>query len=261
MFAVSHHMGKCMTNFPLASYVSHIANFISHGEMHKEFPIRFFFCLFIYQLWHLMRKCMKNFSLLCICHFLRSTFTLSGEVHWEFAFSFLFACSYYQLWLGEKNYHLWNLPQRIRFDWPHLRYTTKIYKFTIFFTLSLGLLSPPNLSFSDIYKVKKFLLSLSMKCWNSVRNAKSQHNTSTCRRSENIAVEVPRIKEVKGETQKIVKIDGFQRFPPHPSMLMCFLARFLWISPYLWPNSKYWCCFFMTLRIPPLCINILDLKG
>jgi hypothetical protein len=97
MFALSHHMGKCMMNFPLASYFSHIANFISHGEMHEEFPIRLFFCPFIYQLSHPMGKCMKNFSLFCICCFVGSTFTSNGEVYWEFAFGFLFACSYYQL--------------------------------------------------------------------------------------------------------------------------------------------------------------------
>jgi hypothetical protein len=79
MFALSHHMGKCMMNFPLASYLFHIANFISHGEMHEEFPIRLFFCPFIYQLSHPMRKCMKNFSLLCICRFVRSTFTSNGN--------------------------------------------------------------------------------------------------------------------------------------------------------------------------------------
>jgi hypothetical protein len=70
-----------MTNFPLASYLSHIANFISHGEMHEEFPIRLVFCPFIYQLSHPMRKCMKNFSLFCICHFVGSIFTSNGEVH------------------------------------------------------------------------------------------------------------------------------------------------------------------------------------
>jgi hypothetical protein len=47
-----------------------------------------------------------------------------------------------------------------------------------------------------------------------VRNAKSQHNNSRGRRNENIAVEVPKIKEVKGETHKTVKIDGFERSPP-----------------------------------------------
>ncbi len=62
MFALSHRMGKCMTNFPLASYLFHIANFISHGEMHEEFPIRLCFWPFIYQLSHPMKKCMKNFS-------------------------------------------------------------------------------------------------------------------------------------------------------------------------------------------------------
>jgi hypothetical protein len=132
MFALSHHMGTCMMNFLLAFYLSHIANFISHGEMHENFPIILFFCPFMYQLLHPMRKCMNNFSLLCICHFVGSTFTSNGEVHWEFAFGFLFACSYYQLWLGERFYHLWNLPQISPFDWPHLRYTLEICKFTFF---------------------------------------------------------------------------------------------------------------------------------
>jgi hypothetical protein len=85
-------------NFSLVSHLSHITNFISHGEMHEEFPIRFFFCPFIYQLSNPMGKCTKNFSLLCSCYFVGSTFTSNGEVHWEFAFGFfLFACSYYQL--------------------------------------------------------------------------------------------------------------------------------------------------------------------
>jgi hypothetical protein len=132
----------------------------------------------------------------------------------------------------------------------------------LFFTLSLGLISPPNLSFSDIHKIRKFLLSRNMKCWNSIQNAKFQHGSSIGRKSENIVVEAPKIKEVKGETQKTIKIDGFQRSPPpNPWMLMCFLAGFLWVSPYLWPNSRYWCYIFLTLRIPPLCINILDSKG
>ncbi len=39
------------------------------------------------------------------------------------------------------------------------------------FTMSLGLLSTPNPSLNGIHKVMKFLLKLSMKCWNSVFNA------------------------------------------------------------------------------------------
>ncbi len=41
--------------------------------------------------------------------------------------------------------------------------------------MSLGLLSPPIPSFSGIRKVKDILLNHSMKCYNSVRNAETQH--------------------------------------------------------------------------------------
>jgi hypothetical protein len=46
------------------------------------------------------------------------------------------------------------------------------------------------------------MLKLSTKC-------KTQHNSYRGRKSENIVVETSTIKEVKGETHKNVKIDGF----------------------------------------------------
>jgi hypothetical protein len=47
-----------------------------------------------------------------------------------------------------------------------------IHKVMRAFTLSLGLLSAPIPSFSGIHKVKKFLLNLSMKWWNSAFHAR-----------------------------------------------------------------------------------------
>jgi hypothetical protein len=50
-------------------------------------------------------------------------------------------------------------------------------------------------------------------------------------------VEVLRKKERQDETRFITKIDGFLGFTP-PWMLMYFFARFLKISPYVWPNLE-----------------------
>ncbi len=86
-----------------------------------------------------------------------------------------------------------------------------------FFTLSLGLLSSPNLSFSDICKVRNFLLSLSMKCWNSVWNAKSEHSSSIGRRSENIAVASTEDKtKSRVKLRKLSKLMAFRG--PHPQV-------------------------------------------
>ncbi len=97
IFALSQHMGKCIMNFPLASYLSHITNFISHEEMHEEFPIGLFFHPFIYQLSHPMGKCMKNLSLLCICRFVGSTFTSHGEMYRELLIGYPICPFYHHL--------------------------------------------------------------------------------------------------------------------------------------------------------------------
>jgi hypothetical protein len=92
-----------------------------------------------------------------------------------------------------------------------------------------------------------------------VRNAKSQHNNSRGRRNENIAVEVPKIKEVKGETHKTVKIDGFERSPPLNANVL--FGRFSLSLTLFMTKLKPYCWLFLTLQIPPLCINIWDSKG
>ncbi len=67
------------------------------------------------------------------------------------------------------------------------------------------------------------------------------------------AVESLRKRERQDETQFTTKIDGFPSFIP-PWMLMYFFAFFFFgISPCVWPNSGFWCCVFLTLRIPLLC--------
>jgi hypothetical protein len=66
-------------------------------------------------------------------------------------------------------------------------------------------------------------------------------------------VESLRKRERQDETQFTTKIDGFPSFIP-PWMLMYFFAFFFFgISPCVWPNSGFWCCVFLTLRIPLLC--------
>jgi hypothetical protein len=61
-------------------------------------------------------------------------------------------------------------------------------------------------------------------------------------------VEALRKKERQDETQFTTKIDGFLSFIPR-WMLIYFFADSFWISPCVWPNSGFWCCVFLTLRI------------
>ncbi len=119
-------------------------------------------------------------------------------------------------------------------------------------TLSLGLLSLPNPSFSGISK--EISLNLGMKCWISAFNAQGSRGFIVVVQVGAVkihvaAVEALRKKERQGET--------FWVSPP-PSMLMYFFVGFLKISPCVWPNSGYWCCLFLTLRISLLCINSIS---
>jgi len=61
-----------------------------------------------------------------------------------------------------------------------------------------------------------------------------------------------------GKRKDRVKLRKQNRFDGFLSVtlsffLMHFLAGCFWISPWLWPNSRYWCCLFPTLRINLLC--------
>jgi hypothetical protein len=132
MFALSHHMGKCMMNFPLASYLSHIANFISHGEMHEEFPIKLFFLPFHISTFTSHEKMHEEFIIILYLSFCRVNF----HIKWGNVLGIclrLPICLFILLtMIRRKVYHLWNLPQRIPFDWPHLWYITELCKFTLF---------------------------------------------------------------------------------------------------------------------------------
>ncbi len=75
-------------------------------------------------------------------------------------------------------------------------YNRDIRKSHPVFALSLGLLSTPNPSFSggSNPQSKKILLNLRMKCWNSVRNAASQHLNAQGSRVIIVAVKVGAVK-------------------------------------------------------------------
>ncbi len=63
-------------------------------------------------------------------------------------------------------------------------------------------------------------------------------------------------KERKDETHLITKENGFLSFrPPSPLNVNVFFCRFLKISPCVWPNSRFWCYVFVTLRMCLLCSN------
>jgi len=101
------------------------------------------------------------------------------------------------------------------------------------------------------------MLKLSTKCWISAFNAQGSRGIIVA-----VQVGAPKIyvaaaeplrkKERQGETQELSKLLVFLVSPP-PWMLMYFLAGFFWISPCVLPNSGYWCCLFLTLRISLIC--------
>jgi hypothetical protein len=93
-------------------------------------------------------------------------------------------------------------------------------------TLSLGLLSPKPF-FQGYPWSKGILLNLGIRF-------KTNYSSFTSRSSNSGAA------ERKG---KKVKLSSPQKLrSPHPWMLMFFFFVF-WISPYLWSNSGFWCCF------------------
>ncbi len=101
-------------------------------------------------------------------------------------------------------YHAWflkNIPGHSSYLESHL-----------VFILSLGLLSLPIPSFSGICKVRKFLLNLSVKCWNSAFNAQgSRVIIVVLQRGVKIyvaAVEALSKMERQDETQFTTKIGG-----------------------------------------------------
>jgi hypothetical protein len=62
------------------------------------------------------------------------------------------------------------------------------------------------------------------------------------------AVEALRRKERQDETQFTTKIYGFLRFIPRLNANVLFCS-FFFFSPCVRPNSGFWCCVLLTLRI------------
>ncbi len=64
------------------------------------------------------------------------------------------------------------------------------------------------------------------------------------------AVEALRKRERQDETQFPIKIDGFLSFIPplNANVLFCRFLLNLTLCC-VWPNSGFWCCVFLTLRI------------
>jgi hypothetical protein len=120
-------------------------------------------------------------------------------------------------------------------------------------TLSLGPLSSPIPSFSGICKGKTFLLNLSMKCWNSGFSARGLRLIIVVVQlgAAKIYVAASRGAQEKGKTgwNSVYHQNRcfFFSFIPRDWMLMYFFAGFCWISPCVWPNSGFWCYFFLTL--------------
>jgi hypothetical protein len=101
------------------------------------------------------------------------------------------------------------------------------------------------------------MLQLTVKCWYSALNAQGSRLIIVivqlgAVKIYVVAMEALKKKERQDETQFTTKIDGFLSFIP-PWMVMYFFAGFFWISPCVWPNSGFWCCVFLTLRITLLC--------
>ncbi len=112
--------------------------------------------------------------------------------------------------------------------WPKNR---DIRKLTLF-TLSLGLLSPPNSSFSGICKVRKFskeiLLNLSMKCWNklSTKCWISAFNAQGSRGTIVLAVHVGAVKIYVAAVELLWKKMVFWVSPPSLNANVLFFAGF-----------------------------------
>ncbi len=116
-----------------------------------------------------------------------------------------------------------------------------------------ALFHPTHPLFQWYPQSKDMLLNLSMKCWNSALNAGGPRLVIVVVRLAEVkiyvaAVEVLSKRGTPDETQFTTKIDGFLSFIPH-WMLIYFFAGFFWMSPCVWPNSGFWCCVFLTLRL------------
>ncbi len=87
------------------------------------------------------------------------------------------------------------------------------------------------------------MLNLIISCTRFKRN----YSGCTCRSSENLCSSSSGgKKKIESETQETINFLSFT----HPLECWCTSMRIcLWISSYVWPNSGYWCCLFITLWI------------
>ncbi len=97
------------------------------------------------------------------------------------------------------------------------------------------------------------MLKLGTKCWISALNAQGSRGIIVAMQVWAVKIYVAAVealwkKERQGETQEPSKLMVFW-VSPCPWMLRCFLAGLKKVSPCVWPNSGYWCCLFLTLRI------------
>jgi hypothetical protein len=74
------------------------------------------------------------------------------------------------------------------------------------------------------------------------------YNSCRGRSNENLCIShaIEALWKKEGQGEKTIWV--FWVSPP-PSILMYLFCRFKKISPCVWPNSGYWCCLFLTLRI------------
>ncbi len=100
------------------------------------------------------------------------------------------------------------------------------------------------------------MLQLSMKCWNTAFNAPRSRLIIVVVKLGSVKIYVAAMetpwKRKEGMKLSLLGLtlfpDGFLSFIPC-WMLMYFFAGFFLISPCVWPNSGFWCCVFLTLRI------------
>jgi hypothetical protein len=98
------------------------------------------------------------------------------------------------------------------------------------------------------------MLKLNTKCWISAFNARGSRWIIVAVQvgavKMYVAVVEPLRKKERHDSLRNYQNWWFSGVPtPPPLMLMYFFAGFFWISPHVWPNSRYCCCLFLTLWI------------
>ncbi len=117
------------------------------------------------------------------------------------------------------------------------------------------------------------MLKLGTKCWISAFNAHGSRGIIVAVQVGAVKIYVAVLIAIHHRTQQWRRSwkeekagwnsgnhqNGFLSFIPR-WMLMYFFAGFFLISPCVWPNSGYWCCLFLTLRISLISIENLKFR-